>query len=95
MAGVNWESVSYVLSSEVRTRVLRALKVDKATPSRLAEQIDQPLSHVSRALRELLEKELVICLTPKRRKARLYEITENGSEVLDRIDTLKVPGDRK
>ena len=60
----HWELVSFVLSSAVRTNVLDALRAQRSTPSQIAKRVDQPLSHVSRALRELQSKSLVNLLTP-------------------------------
>jgi predicted transcriptional regulator len=43
-------------------------------------------STVSRAILELMEKELVECLTPDQRMGRYYRITETGKNVIDVID---------
>jgi len=88
-----WETVSYIFSSDVRTRVLETLCAQKATPSQIAKRIGQPLSHVSRALKELQLKQLIILLTPTRTKARLYEATAIGNEVLEKVIVLR--GGRK
>lgn len=84
-----WEIVSFVLSSELRTRVLQALSSQQSTPSQIAKHVDQPISHVSRALKELHERGLVVLLTPHRTKARLYEITPEGRAVLDKVAALR------
>ena len=89
----HWETVSFVLSSAVRTNVLDVLRGQRSTPSQIAKHVDQPLSHVSRALRELQSKTLVILLTPGRTKARLYEITDRGREVSEKVASLR--GGRK
>jgi len=39
-------------------------------------------------LKELKTKGLIECLTPSRKKARLYSITELGSQVLREINKL-------
>ena len=85
----NWELVSFVFSSEVRTHILEILRNAEATPSQLAKEIDQPISHVSRALKELQEKSLVLLLTPHRTKARLYEITDQGRTVIESVRMLR------
>ncbi len=84
-----WELVSFVLSSELRTRILDILRNAEATPSRLAKEIDRPVSHISRALKELQQKNLVLLLTPHRTKARLYEITDLGKTVIESVRTLR------
>ncbi len=85
----NWELVSFVFSSEIRTHILEFLRSAEATPSQLAKEVDQPISHISRALRELQQKNLVLLLTPHRTKARLYEITDQGKSVIESVRSLR------
>lgn len=85
---MDWETVSYVFSSELRFKVLVELRKSKLTPSQLARGLSQPMSHVSKALSELSDKELVVCLTPSRKKGRFYEITKDGEKVLDEISKI-------
>lgn len=85
---MDWETVSYVFSSELRFKVLIELRKSQQTPSQLARGLSQPISHVSKALSELSDKELVECLTPTRKKGRFYEITKDGEEVLDEISKI-------
>jgi len=82
---VKWEDISYIFSSKVRLRTLISLSKNQRTPKQLSEELLFALSHISRALKELQEKELVICLTPERRKGRFYQITEKGKNVLAQI----------
>jgi len=51
----------------------------------MAKETDIPLSHVSNTLAELLEKDLVVCLTPKLKKGRLYELTVNGKKIIKNL----------
>jgi predicted transcriptional regulator len=85
---VDWETVSYVFSSELRFKTLVELSKSKYTPKQLSLFLKQPISHVSKALSELRIKGLVKCLTPNAKKARLYTITKNGNQVLDEISKL-------
>jgi len=85
---LDWEILSYVFSSELRLKTLVELSKSKYTPKQLSLSLKQPISHVSKALKELKVKGLVECLTPSRKKARLYSITRNGNQVLDEINKL-------
>ena len=85
---MDWEILSYVFSSELRLKTLVELSKSKYTPKQLSLSLKQPISHVSKALKELKVKGLVECLTPSRKKARLYSITRNGNQVLDEINKL-------
>jgi predicted transcriptional regulator len=85
---LDWETVSYVFSSELRLKTLLELNKSKYTPKQLSISLKQPISHISKALKELTTKGLVECLTPNRKKARLYSITKEGVQVLDEINRL-------
>lgn len=51
-------------------------------PKELAKETGIPLSHVSNVLSELIQKNVVVCLTPDLKKGRMYSLTKEGSEVL-------------
>ena len=74
--------LGYVKASSYRTKIVRSLGQKKLTPAEMAGEPKIPLSHVSNTLTELLEKDLVVCLTPKLRKGRIYDLTKEGRGVL-------------
>lgn len=77
-----WNSIGFVISSNYRVTVLRRLNEGPATPSQIASDEDIAITHVSRALRELGERDLVELLVPEnRRKGRVYGITEKGERI--------------
>jgi len=82
-------SVGFVIASEYRKRILRALEKSTMTPSQIAEVTELNRPHVSRFLRELKEAGLVRCDAPDLRKGRLYSITEQGLAVLRRVGSLE------
>ncbi len=85
----DWDLISFVKSSDKRLRVLLMLKKNSvSTPSDISTKLSIPISHVSSTLSELMEQKLVICLTPERRKTKLYKITEKGVKVLTKIDEI-------
>jgi len=77
---MNWELYSYVIRSKYRRKILLSLSNPK-TPSQLADELSINLSHVSRALKELEEKMIVECLTPKVKVGRIYRRTKFGEEI--------------
>lgn len=85
---VRWELVSFVSRSEHRKKILSILQ-KPITPSDIANKTGFYLTHVSRALRELQEKKLVECLTPKERVGKYYKITRLGREILKEIENIK------
>lgn len=83
----DWDEVGYVISSTYRIEVLRRLADSPAPTSKIATDTGCAASHVSRALAELRERELVDLLVPEsRRKGRIYGITSHGQEVWEIIE---------
>ena len=82
-----WELVSFA-KADVRRRCLTTLESGPNTPSCISEKAKVHLSHVSRSLRELCDKGLVECLTPKATKNRIYRITDKGKKVLTALEGL-------
>lgn len=82
-----WDEVSYVISSSYRVSVLQRLAESPATPSRIAEDTDCPIAHISRALRGLRERELVdLLVSEDQQKGRVYGITEQGEAIWKTIE---------
>ena len=77
--------ISLVEMSSYREKVLNDLKEKIKTPSRIAKSTNISTSHVSTALKELKEHELVVCLNPEKKQGRIYKITKLGEEVLKYI----------
>lgn len=81
-----WDTVSLVLASTYRTAILERLVDGPATPSQLATETGHSISHVSRALSELREEELVeLLVSDDRKKGRVYGCTEQGAEIWETI----------
>lgn len=81
---IRWDLVSFIRRSSQRKKILEIL--DKhTTPSQISDKTDMYLTHVSRALRELTDKGLVECLTPKERVEKYYRITKLGRSVVNYI----------
>jgi len=84
----DWDVVGYVISSDHRTMVLGRLAEGPATPTQIASDVDLSVTHVSRALSSLRDRDLVELLVPEdRRKGRVYGITDQGSEAWETIKT--------
>lgn len=77
--------VGYVMASDYRTKILKSIGEDIKIPSIIAEEIGLRTNHVSNVLKDLKEKNLVICLNEEARKGRLYKNTDLGIEILKYI----------
>lgn len=83
----DWDDVSFVISSQYRIAVLRRLADGPATPSRIANDADLGIAHISRALQGLRDRDLVeLLVSEDRRKGRVYGVTEKGSGVWEKIE---------
>jgi len=84
----DWDAVGFVVSSRYRVIVLRRLAEGPASPSTIATDADVAISHVSRALSELREHDLVELLVPEpRKKGRIYGLSDRGEGVWDDIES--------
>ena len=88
MVATQWDDVSYVISSRYRIATLRRLADGPATPSRIADDTGLSVAHVSRALQELRDHDLVeLLVSEDRKKGRVYGITDRGNQVWETIET--------
>ena len=89
---VEWDSVSFIISSRYRIAVLDRLASGPATPSLIADDADDHMAHISRAIGELRDESLVELLVYEdRRKGRVYGITEQARaswQVIEEQDLL-------
>ena len=87
MVASEWDDVSYVISSRYRIATLKRLSDSPATPSRIAEDTDLSVAHVSRALQELRDHDLTeLLVSENRKKGRVYGITDHGEKVWETIE---------
>lgn len=80
----NYSLISFILRGERRRMILSCLENPKI-PKKIAEECNVSIHNVSKSLKELLEKELIICKNPKDKFYRFYEITEKGKKILEEI----------
>ncbi|ELZ99011.1 transcriptional regulator [Haloferax mucosum ATCC BAA-1512] len=82
-----WDSAGYIASSRYRLSVCRYLSEHgSGLPSRIAAETDLAQPHVSRALSELRERDIVELLVPEsQQKGRLYGLTDLGELAYERV----------
>lgn len=86
---VGWDEVSFVTTSDYREDVLTELCGGPATPTGLAGSLDMHISHVSRSLQELRDRNYVeLLVSEDRKKGRFYGPSEKGEAVAKRLDDL-------
>lgn len=85
----DWDSIGYVISSKYRIAVLRNLSSGPATPTVIADESGLGITHISRALRRLEERDVIELIVPEeQQKGRLYAPTEKGEEMWGEIVTM-------
>jgi predicted transcriptional regulator len=82
---MSWAEYGFVVASVYRMRVLLSLYNHPKTPSQVSNETNLALAHVSRALKQLSQKNLVVCLTPNMVKGKVYSLTEKGKLVVSII----------
>lgn len=82
-----WDSAGYIASSRYRLAVCEYLaEHGSGLPSRIAAETELAQPHVSRALSELRERDIVELLVPEsQQKGRLYGLTDLGELAYDRV----------
>ena len=80
------DKVKYVNRSSYRVKVIRYLEKDVMMPTEIAEDSGILPNHISNVLRQLKEKELVECINPEVRKGRLYRLSDEGLDILDKLE---------
>jgi len=84
MAGLDRERISFILRSDLRGKVLSVLLKGESTPARISEKLGVHIDQVQRALRWLEPAHLAVCITPHRRRGKVYCLTEKGYVAMER-----------
>ena len=77
--------MKYVNRSTYRVRTLKAIGDGVKMPKEISEDSGILQNHISNVLRQLKEKDIVECLNPNVRKGRLYRLSDDGLEILDKL----------
>lgn len=71
---------SWVIRGTQRIAVIKVLDRPK-TPKQLSQETKLKFSNVSDVLNSMKKKSLVICLNPKEKTGRLYQLTKKGLQI--------------
>ncbi len=78
--------ISFVRISKTRQNILKNLKKRPCFPSELVRYLNTSFSNVSKNLKKLREKDLVICYSPNQKKGKLYALSEKGNLVFEILE---------
>ena len=79
---IDFSDVGFVKCSETRRVVLHSLVNDIKTPYEIVKETDKSGPQISSALKQLTEKNIVICLNECDSKGRLYSLTNKGEKII-------------
>jgi predicted transcriptional regulator len=85
---MSWNDVSYVIASKTRKSLIARLETPR-TPTFLAKELDLNLANISRAITELEDKGIVVCLTPKQKVGKIYSLTKKGKDIISKIQKME------
>lgn len=80
------DKIRYVNRSSYRVKVLKSIGEDAKIPKDIARDSGILPNHISNVLRQLKEKEIVECINPEVRKGRLYRLSDEGLDMLDKFE---------
>lgn len=86
-----WDDIGFIISSQYRVAVLRNLAEGPSTPSQISNDSGLAISHISRALTKLRDREMIeLLVSEDQKKGRVYGITQHGGEVWEKIQAEKM-----
>lgn len=83
-----YQLLSFIRLSEYRQNILQHFQETGApdTPKDISRATDISLTHVSRHLIKLKERNLVTVVNPDAPRHRYYKLTEKGRELVERLE---------
>ncbi|MEM0465117.1 MAG: MarR family transcriptional regulator [Candidatus Pacearchaeota archaeon] len=81
----NYSLLSFILRGERRKAILLCL--DKPMiPKEIGERCNVSIHNVSKSLKELVDRGLIVCKNPNDKFYRFYELTKRGKEILKELN---------
>lgn len=87
----DWRVLSAVNRSKYRKQALKYLHTvdEPRTPTEIARKVDVSMNHVSRALREMNDRELVEVVNPDAPYDRRYRATDRGDTIATKLKEIE------
>ena len=81
----NYSLLSFVLRGERRKVILLCLN-KPMIPKEIASCCNVSIHNVSKSLKELVDRGLIVCKNPNDKFYRFYELTKKGKEIIKELD---------
>lgn len=82
---IDEEVIHHVNKSSYRVKVLKSLNDEPKIPKNVAADCDILQNHISTVLAELWDLGLIVCINPDAKKGRVYRLSEEGEEIIDKL----------
>jgi len=89
------DKLGFVRASRYRNNILLFVGDNVKKPSEIANSVDVSDKNVSRYLKDLKDKHLMVCLNENAKMGRLYKLTDEGKELLEHLSPMKKLSKRK
>ncbi|MEM3113084.1 MAG: MarR family transcriptional regulator [Candidatus Pacearchaeota archaeon] len=81
----NYSLLSFILRGERRKAILLCLN-KPMIPKEIADSCKVSIHNVSKPLKELVDRGLIVCKNPNDKFYRFYELTNKGRDILKELD---------
>ena len=81
------KKLMYILKSEIRLHIILSLNDYPKSPKELTSN-QFYISHISHNLKELIEKDYIICITPDLRKNKKFALTDESKKLIEDLKEL-------
>jgi DNA-binding PadR family transcriptional regulator len=81
--------IAKILRSKLKYQILVEISKEKITQAQLSKRLNLYRSHINQIITDLAKDDFIICLNPKDRDYKFYEITKLGKDVLLSVDKIK------
>jgi len=81
--------IAKILRSKIKEKVFLEISKEKITQAQLSKRFNLYRSHINEIITDLLKSNLIICLNPKDRDYKFYEITKLGKDILSEAKKIK------
>ena len=75
------EKLGWVKLSKHRKKIVRDLEHDFKIPTEISKSTDLSKSEVSRTLKALKDRNIVVCINEKSHRGRIYTLTDEGKNI--------------
>jgi len=85
---INPNLLGFVALSKRRREILSRLQKQTISQHELRKLTNMYKSHISRTLKELSERKLVLCVNPKDKAFKFYRITPLGKRTMKEVERI-------